>query len=135
MKNFYDTEFLDSKIDAMGKILADDFQKLENLSPSERLLSSLSTNLEWFLTWAIKKLNRSGSLWCDGVIDLVFTEVNKSSFDFHGQIWVGPEDNVSTLHKCAMRGYIELSAECDGIRCYEFKANYQGQELLINNEN
>jgi len=45
------------------------------LASDEISLDSLSSDLEWFLTWRMKLGDLDNRMWCNGVIDL---EISKS---------------------------------------------------------
>jgi hypothetical protein len=99
--------------------------------PTPQQEATLKSDIEWFITWAIKKSEFPESMWCDGVTELKISSENKRTYSIVAALVVGPESNVSLLYPCELSGSVTLSSHQKRLVSYQLQLNYQGNGYCV----
>ena len=102
----------------------------ENLAKSKLQKATLESDLEWLVTWKIKKATILEPYWCDGAKDLNLKSLPNKSFAVKATIFIGLESNVNCINEAVLEGLITLSSHGKKLKRYKLKIT-QGSATYV----
>ncbi len=81
----------------------------------------LENDLEWFITWAIKKPSKPDYYWCDGVRDLKLSRSSKRKLQLNAVVRIGSEKDLTSISEGTISGTIQLSSNGRMFKGYAFQ--------------
>lgn len=93
---------------------------------------SLESDLEWLVTWAIKKANVQDSMWCGGTKILDLKRLPKNQFDISAIAYVGSEsDSSNRLTEAQLKGVITLNGHSNKLKGYHLIVTDNGTKYEL----
>ena len=125
LNEIYSCRFLNKKIRRTENRLAVD------LSMPRLHRAKLENDLEWLLTWSIKRVSGPDYLWCDGAKGLQIVRLSKRGFSLDVIVLIGPESDVSQLHEATLQGVVLFSSHVKKLKEYELAVRLGSSEYVV----
>ena len=92
-----------------------------NLAKPRWSRRSLESDIEWFVTWKIKKITKTEPFWCDGAKDLDIECLSSKEFSIKASVYIGPENGVNCINEAKLEGTLTLSSHKKRLKGYRLR--------------